>query len=338
MRILVVGVPDPTHVGGHFMLAAKQLGHEVRLLAITDAYGGPRLVRALYWHLLKRRPPRLDQFSRQFSQVCCDWKPDLVVTTGLCPLDAQALRKVKEKGIKMVNFLTDDPWNKAHFSPWFFKGLPTYQHIFTPRHANEPELNALNGPRIHYLPFAYAPEAHFPPDEPGLAEMADASNAILFIGGADDERAEIMADLKSRGMALRLWGSYWDSRPEFRECSHGHAGLETFRREVASNAMNLCLVRRANRDGHSMRTFEIPAVGGCMLVEDTEDHRHLFGADDETVRFFSSMDQLEAQARSLLGNPATRRRLAHAAHYRICSQLQHTYAARLQSIIETVNP
>ena len=51
--------------------------------------------------------------------------------------------------------------------------------------------------------------------------------------------------------------------------------------------VNLCLVRRAKRDGHVMRSFEIAAVGGCMLAQDTDEHREIFGPEGEAVRLFS---------------------------------------------------
>ena len=332
MRVLIVGVPDATHVGGHFLEAGRQLGVEVELLSVAAAYQAPRLVRSLLWHAFGHRPARLGAFSSTLVGKCEAMKPDLVVATGLAPVNAEALLRIKQMGITTANFLTDDPWNKAHTAPWFMKGLKHYHQVFTPRHANEPELCALASPQIVYMPFGYAPEAHFPSAEPGLAERARASSNVLFIGGADQERTLIMNALQGRGFNLSLWGGYWDQRPGLKAFAHGHADLETFRREVVSNAINLCLVRRANRDGHSMRTFELAAVGGCMLVEDTEDHRSLFGDDGECVRYFTTMDELDQQAKALLKNPDERQHLAEAVHRRICKEGQHTYADRLRAI------
>ena len=60
----------------------------------------------------------------------------------------------------------------------------------------------------------------------------------------------------------------------------------TIRAASASAKVCLCLVRRANRDGHTMRSFEAAAIGGCILAEDTADHREIFGPEDYAARYF----------------------------------------------------
>jgi spore maturation protein CgeB len=94
----------------------------------------------------------------------------------------------------------------------------------------------------------------------------------------------------------------------------------------------LNLVRRANRDDHVMRSFEVPAMRGCMVTEDTPTHRALFGAEGEAVMYFQSVDELVAATRGLLGAPSAQRRLAEAAHTRIVKG-QHTYGDRLEQML-----
>ena len=68
-------------------------------------------------------------------------------------------------------------------------------------------------------------------------------------------------------------------------------------------------MRRANRDGNCMRTFEVPAIGSCMLTEDTEDHRTLFGPEGESVLYFNTIPEMVTKAVWLAGNPSERARL-----------------------------
>ncbi|MDB6118711.1 MAG: hypothetical protein JWO08_2492 [Verrucomicrobiaceae bacterium] len=334
MSVLLVGNPQPTHIGGHWLNAARHLDCPASLANVNEASVAPRLVRMLWWHLLGHRPPRLESFSAGLVKRCSIEKPRLVLTTGLAPVSASALAQLRAMGITIANFLTDDPWNRWHRAPWFMKGLRSYHHIFTPRHANEPELHSLQGPVVHYLPFAYAPEIHFPPSL-SLDERQKWRSDVLFIGGADAERSGIMTELVRRGLNASLWGGGWLRHPSLRAHVHEHAGPEQFRNLVSCAAVNLCLVRRANRDGHSMRTFELPAVGGCMLVEDTPDHRALFGPDGECVRYFTSIDQMDQQARNLLAAPEEQARLAASVQQRICTEGRNTYADRLQSILQS---
>jgi spore maturation protein CgeB len=83
-----------------------------------------------------------------------------------------------------------------------------------------------------------------------------------------------------------------------------------------------------------MRSFEIGAVGGCMLAEDTAEHREIFGDDGEAVVYFRSAREAADRARSLLGDSAERARLSIAIKARI-SGGGHTYRDRLLSMLRS---
>jgi spore maturation protein CgeB len=84
-----------------------------------------------------------------------------------------------------------------------------------------------------------------------------------------------------------------------------------------------------------MRTFEVPAAGGCMLAEETEEHLEILGPDGECVLYFRTIDEMIVRARWLLGNHAERLRLASAARARIRTD-SNTYKHRLARILEAV--
>lgn len=332
MRLLIVGNPRPTHVGRHFLHAAQALGHEVELMDVNLASSGPVWWRRVCWHLFGHRPPRLGRFSREVAARCQVWRPDGVLVTGISPVDEPALRQINAAGIPVANFLTDDPWNAQHRAPWFMRALPHYRHVFTPRHANEGDLHAHGVKGVSWLPFAYAPEDHHPPLHVSAEERQRWSGLLAFIGGADHDRAAVVRQLARAGVPLGLWGGYWAGMPEFSAWAHGHADAETCRKIVASAGVNLGLVRKANRDGHSMRSYELPATGGSLLVEDTADHRLLFGQDESAALLFDSDESLVRQARRLLDmSPETRDGMAREARRRVTGGA-NTYADRLKSI------
>src|SRR5690606_33955463 len=95
----------------------------------------------------------------------------------------------------------------------------------------------------------------------------------------------------------------------------------------------LCLVRRANRDGHVMRSFEIPAIGACMLTEDTQEHREIFGEEGNAVVYFRSCDEMIEKLDWLLNHVSERQRLAKTAHELIVNG-HHAYKDRLVSMLE----
>ena len=81
-----------------------------------------------------------------------------------------------------------------------------------------------------------------------------------------------------------------------------------------------------------MRTFEVPAVGACLLTEDTPEHREIFGPEGEAVIYFQSVPEMLQKAQWLLEHEQERQRLAQNAHDLI-TQGNHTYTDRLKTML-----
>ena len=335
-RLVLVGNPGEVHVGAHFRHAAHALGLDVHVCDPTDAFDAPLWRRRLDWWARGHRPARLREFSDAVVEAVERVKPDVVLTTGIAPVDREALAAIGRIGAARVNFLTDDPWNPHHRAAWFMTALPHYDHVLSPRHANLEDLAALGGPAVGYLPFAYAPEVHFPELPATEAERLAYDADVMFAGGADPDRQKMLLAFARAGRRVALYGGYWDRNSATRPFARGMLDASGLRRATGAARLCLCLVRRANRDGHSMRTFEVPAMGGCVLAEDTDDHRALFGVEGECVVYFRTAEEGVEQARRLLADQQARARLASASH-RVITTGAHTYADRLSSILDVVS-
>lgn len=77
------------------------------------------------------------------------------------------------------------------------------------------------------------------------------------------------------------------------------------------------------------------ALGACMLVEDTEEHREIFGEDGRAVVYFRTAQEMTSRLRWLLAHPDERVRLAEAATARTATK-DNTYASRLSRMLEVV--
>jgi hypothetical protein len=332
VRLLLVGHGGPTHVGGHFRRAAEALGVAVEMCEAAEAYAGPLWRRRADWWLRGRRPVRLEAFGRDVLRAADRFRPSIVLTTGLAPVRDEVLERLGERGVVRANFLTDDPWNPVHRAPWFFDALPHYDHVFTPRHANVADLQRAGRGTVEYLPFAYDPAVHFV-EEPESAEESDRYHTdVMLAGGGDEDRVAVVAALTGAGLTVALYGGYWDSFPATRGLARGWLDPAGLRRATRAARVSLGLVRRANRDGHAMRSFEVPAMGGCLLAEATADHRALFGPEGESVLYFATPDEAAAQAARLVGDAALRQRLVRRAHALVTGGA-HSYQDRLAALL-----
>ncbi len=334
-RLLIVGNPEEHHVGAHFLQAARQLGCEASLLDVRSAHSSNIWINRLFHRLLGKRPAYLGRFSRSVVAACRQQRPQFLLVTGISPPSAGALREIGRMVIQRANYLTDDPWNPANGGRFFWPPLREYDVVWSPRRANLEDLLNHGCRRVEYMPFAYNPELHFAEIPANDAERGRFACDVAFVGGADADRLPLARALVRARLAVKLYGGYWDRDPELRPHWRGFVFGHEFRLAVGAAALNICIGRKANRDGHAMRTFEVSAMGACMLVEDTPEHRKIFGEEGQTVVFFNSIPQMVERARWLLDNPEERQRLASAAYVLITGG-KNTYLDRLQTMLATV--
>ncbi|MCM8794465.1 MAG: glycosyltransferase [Candidatus Omnitrophica bacterium] len=330
-KLLIVGQFGYTNVGGSFEKAARRMGWVVQAVESRNAAQAPWWVRQFNWRFRDKRPARLKPFGQDVIRLCRDFRPGGLLATGFAPLDSACLREIGTLGVRRMNYLTDDPWNPAHRAGWFLEALPFYDEVFSPRRANLQDLKGIGCRRVSYLPFGYDPDLFFPDTGLEVDERLEAD--IVFVGSGDRDRIPFIRELFKSGCRAALYGPFWDRYPEMRNRSKGAIGPDLFRKVMRHAKAALCLVRRANRDGHAMRTFEIPAVGACMLTEDTQEHREIFGPEGKFVLYFQSPDEMVRKLRFLLANEPERKRLAQAAHHLIAGG-KNRYQDRLEIMLE----
>jgi spore maturation protein CgeB len=331
MKLLIIGYSQPGQMGQYLASAADSLALDYQIMDLGQAETNNRFVQKLYWHLRDKRPANLKSFAAQVVKACAYERPSIVLTTGgRAPLERSHIEKMRTLGAKVVNFSTDDPWNPVLRAPWFLSALPAYDIVFTPRRANVGDFHRCGVAEIHYVPFGYDPQIHHPWD--GSSPPA-ASCDMLFVGGCDDERLPLIGALADAGFELALFGRYWGSHAKTRAYSRGVANQGTIRAASASASIVLCLVRRANRDGHVMRSFEAAAIGGCILAEDTEDHRNLFGPHGGAACYFKTIPELLSEGRRLIADATERHRMSDRLRTRMSAR-NDTYAARLATMLK----
>lgn len=329
-KILFVATEHPGHVGPMLCSAANKLGHQTTIVDSNQAMGRNRWLQSPVWRMA-RRPLHLHQFCAKVLERIDQDKPDLLISTGMAPLSASCLQAVRRAGVTTLNFSTDDPWNPAHRSRWFLNAIPHYDRIFSPRLAAIADFRRAGAAHVQWLPFGYSPDLHFPdPGEP----VADEGDAVAFAGGADNERLALLEPLIRSSLPLALWGGYWDRHAITRPYAHGFANPDQLRRLLSNTPCALALVRRANRDGHAMRSLEVAAMAAPVLAEDTEEHRQLYGKEGERVLYFDSPQSLVSKVRWFLTNRQEGRAMGKRLQQTM-EQDSHTYADRLNAMLAT---
>ena len=329
MKLLIIGIARPGHMGNYLTLAANQLGIDYSMIDAAGAEADSRIVRSFYWRLRGKRPARLARFGAEVLERCKGMNPSLVLGTGYAPLERSHIEALRARGARVVNYSTDDPWNPALRAPWFLSTTNAYDAVFTTRRANIEDFRRAGVRAVHHIPFGYDPEVHrpWPADKP-----AGRRSDVLFVGGCDSDRIPLINALIDAGLEVALFGGYWDRHMKTRPYWRGMADQNTIRAASAAACVSLVLVRRANRDDAVMRSYEAAAIGGCILAEDTPEHRELYGAEGEAAYYFNTIDELVHRAKMLVADAEFRGRLSTELRKRILAGA-HTYADRLAEMI-----
>lgn len=333
-KIMIVGGALETNVGLSLHQAASTLGIASEMVDTLPAFAGPKLLRTLHWRFNDRRPVRMEEFSKSVVQRCHESRPDILISTGIAPLSSSALQALSSLNIVLANFQTDDPWNAAHLSNWYLQALPHYDYIFSPRSATLPQLREATSANVSYLPFGYDRRLFYPEADP-VALKKTLPCDVLFAGGADKDRLLEVKLLAQSGLSIGLYGGYWHKHEFANPLYRGMADAATLRSAHANAKVAVGMVRRANRDGNSMRTYELAAMGCCCVMADTADHRGLFGPEGDAVLYFSSPESLVNKCIALCHDDNLRGKMAKRVRELVSGG--HSYEDRLQSMITTIN-
>lgn len=331
--LFLVGQFTEEHIGSHFEAAASGLHLPTQTLDIELSKSKIPFLNKLAWRLGRKAFWKQNRFQKNIVRQFEQRQSNVLLVTGSSPVLRSTLQHLTVQGIKSANFLTDDPWNPAHRSSRFLKALPNYDVLATPRKSNLDDLSLLSKKKVIYLPFGYNPAVHFEETDLTAEEQNHLGCDVMFFGGADSNRFPYIKAIIRAGFTIRLYGGYWERDPETKPYHMGMASLATIRKAVKASKIALNLVRRSNRDGHVMRSFEIPAMGGCMLTEETEEHREIFGL--ETVPFFKTPAEMVDQIKTLTNSLEVRLRFSKLAKKKITDG-KNTYADRLRTLITEI--
>ncbi len=328
-RIMVIGLDGNADVGAYLCSAATASGIDVRFVSADRAHTSSRWLRSIARKVSRDYPLRAQEFHEAVSRQLASERPRWLLTTGTAPVLRETLLEARRLGVKSVNYSTDDPWSRRHASRWFFNALKEYDAVTTPRAGTLSAFRGIGVRRVAHVPFGYCPEAHRSAE--GVVEDSSVGD-VFFAGGCDSDRLPFFQGIVKAGLRPILYGAYWDRNADMRRFYRGFASLGEMATLHARTPVSVCLVRRSNRDDHVMRTYEAAAMGACLAMEDTPAHRQLFGADEESVIYFSDPESLVIACERLLADRSLRERLRVAAR-QVVVKGQNTYADRLDQML-----
>lgn len=362
-RVLFVGYLGRGQTSGMRCAALRRLGHDVMAVDAGAIWkGAGYLTRQLEQSTL--RGSRIDDFNRAVLEATTTHRPALVWAEKQEYFRPETLERVRAGGAAALHYNPDPYFSLAWKQNALADAcLPLYDVlVVTKRYEMEAYRLHCRG-RIVYSPLGYDPIGHAPPD----ARTAR-SNDVVFVGGWEPRRERLLSSARDYTDRVSVWGYGWRIAQGSRanplralrlgrltpgrrtylgapsrklassigegEGSSGEIFEERYARAVAGSRIALGLVREICPDEHTTRTFEIPAIGGFMLADRTNEHLELFEEGKE-AEYFGSDEEYRDKVRFYLANDEARGCIARAGHQR-CISSGYSYDDRIRVALKEI--
>ena len=340
LRILAVGPIVEGSTTMQRFRALRELGHEVCEVS-TVKVTASALIKPSFLdrvrHKLLGPTDRANANAEILSAIRQSSFEMVWIDKGLTiqPDTLRTIRRI-QPACRIVGFSPDDMMNPCNQSRHFLHGLPLYDCYVTNKSHNVTELKALGCRDVLFTDNAYDPRTHRPVVVSN-EERERLGGPVGFVGQWEHDRADSIRYLGSAGVPVRVWGYTWermhDVPPSVRLENHP-LWEDDYAKAICAFDINLCFLRKSNRDHQTTRTMEIPACRAFMLAERTDEHLRLF-VEGREAEFFSTNDELLEKIQHYLAHTDERLRIAQAGYDR-CLRDRYSNAERLKRILETV--
>ena len=315
------------------LFAWRSLAKEVQVLfAYPKNYKRTTLDRVL--HKIKI-PIDANNLNKSIKESCISFKPDIVFIVKGVTVKPSTLKFIKARGIKSISWSNDDMYGWHNRSYWYSKGLKYYDLVVTQKSYNcdSRELPSL-GAKTYFQNKAFEPTIHKPVDD---CKAFDCVHAVVFIGAKEQDRLEHLLYLAEHGIQVHIYGWVVKEPNPLHDNIIIHDRFlyeDEFCAAMGCSKISLNFLRKINRDLQTSRSVEIPACGGFMLAERTDEHLQLFKEGKE-AEFFSSKEELLEKVNYYLQHDQERLAIAKAGYER-CYKDSYTFENRMQDILNNL--
>lgn len=181
---------------------------------------------------------------------------------------------------------------------------------------------------------AYSEEIHRP-WELSEKEKKEYVSDVGFAGSFEEDRAMKMLYLAENGIKVTVWGNDWGpwvgKHPNL-VIKNRHLFGADYAKAICATKINLCFLRKINRDEVTSRSVEIPACGGFMLGERTKRHLDFF-IEGKEAEFFSSNEEMLSKVNYYLNHDNERKAVALAGRER-CIKSGYSMRSQIGQIVK----
>lgn len=337
IKVLRIAIVRPSTdlcgIGAFYQRAFRCLGHEAICISLVDEHSSfvghfGRVIADRLW-------PHRELQSKAVHAVLKtlrDFRPDVLLVSRCERLSSETAQEIcAQARVGSALLYTDHPFvipgsqvtRKSSFFSAFDIVLPFSRALV-------PVFYQLGAKAVRWLPFAHDPVVHRPVRIDSDEKSVYAAN-IAYLGTWGPLQEMWLRQMQKLGLKI-YGGSWWRAagKGQLATCWLKGLGIgEDMCRAIGGSKIVFNLVRAEHGAFHSMKTFEIPACGGFMLTNRT-DEQELFFQDRSEAVYFDTMEEAIDYAQYYLDHEFERRRIRENGMKAV---QRHTYEQRADILL-----
>lgn len=326
-----VGRAGP-HVMQDYAEAFAELGHQVSIVSIADAY--QKLSGELAAEHINAR-----RFAGKYFELY--GRPDLVVGYGSTAIwktfehDGRITNIFDMHKIPIAAIFWDSPMGDDHIS--MISAINSNQyHMFIWDMYYVLRMKFLGIKNAYYSPCAVNPKKFFKLDGCKI------NHACVFAGSYSPQREMMVRALLDGGVAIEVFGEAWQPEENNQPHCYDQRILDVYRGKIPQSALNalfntsMVAVNMTMEQGLTslnMRAFEVAAAGTAAFVTDEKADIPKLGFNFQQYR---GLHDIVPAVKQILFQPAERQE-ATGQNYQAAHGL-HTFGQRAENILQTIFP
>lgn len=336
MRLMIVGANNVYNLENYYVKYLREFGIEVYHF----------FAQSIFYEYYRKNVINKIIFKSGFSGIYAtindefkkeidSFKPEIIWVFKGLEISPQSLQWAKERGIWLVNYNADNPFDfagKGSGNTYLTNSIGLYDLHFTYYEWIKNKIEHQYGVKSVIIPFGFGINNE-------LYERCSKEEEIVkacFLGNADKYRAGVILELANRGIKIDLYGNSWNkfiSHPNIE--IFGPLYEDDFWLTLRRYRVQLNLMRPHNLNAHNMRSFEIPAVGGIQLALETDDHKKYFQVNKEIFLYTDVEDCRKKINQLLLLDEVEAQRIRQQARERSVSS-GYSYKSRTEAVAKEI--
>ena len=298
-----------------------------------------RIAYHLFLYGIPIRLPENDNENKRIKKMVDTNKYDVVWIDKGITIFPETLKYIKSKQptCKIISYSPDNMALRHNQSQQYLESIPYYDHIITNKSYILDDMRKLGAKNIQFVNNTYEPSFHYP-RELSNDDLTRLGGDVGFVGMWEKERCESILYLADHGIKVRVfgdekWGKYTNYSPNLTIDLHGLYN-DDYAKSFKAFKISLCFLRKMNFDQQTTRTVEIPACGGFMMAERTNEHLAMFDENKEAV-YFSSNEELLEKCKYYLEHDKERLSIANAGYYK-CIENNYSNEGMIRNVLSQI--